>query len=242
MRRLLATGITALAVSALPGATSAAAATARGVAVVVDFADGNAPLVLCSNEAGRSDATVLADGLAQAGRGGLRYGTTGLLCAIDGRPTSGCGQQRGTHYANWAYFQGTPSQWSYAHQGLDSHRADTAVAIGLRFEASGTGTPADPPPRMSPDSTDLCPVLATVTSVPSTRPSVPVVGATTTTTTTTTSQVTAATRTPGSVPTSTGSSRSTGSSPFPTLVALGAVAVAIGGVSLLVRGRRNRGI
>ena len=243
MIRLLATGMTTLILGALPGAASAAAATARGVAVVVDFADGKAPLVLCVNEAGQSDATVLADGLHQAGRRGLRYGTTGLLCAIDGQPKSGCGQQTGTHYSYWAYFQGTPSQWTYAHQGLDSHRADTAVAIGLRFEASGTGTPGDPAPRTSSESAVLCPVLTPVTSVPVLSPPIGVAGASTTTTATQgiTSRSIATTSTLGSAPSSTAGTNETGGSPVSSLVGLSALAVVIGGVSLLVRGRRNRG-
>jgi len=241
MRRLLAAGVMVVVLAGLPGAAGAAELGARAVAVVVDFGDTRAPLVLCEDGAGKSDAQVLSDALAAAGRGGLRFGPTGLLCGIDGYPASGCGSQSSAHYAYWAYFHGTPSGWTYAHEGPASHLATNGTAIGFRFESSGTGTPADPAPRASSDAAISCPVSVTSTTA---VPSAPGVTSTTVQGSVSTTTMGVVTSSPPvhSATAAVHTAPSTGSgSAAPVALSIVGLLAAIGGVLAYTRLRGRRG-
>ena len=159
-------GATAV-VAALPGAAPAAAAASQLVAVVIDFGPGGpAPIVRCVDISGQgqvSDIQVLAEAVPT-----FRLCSSGLLAGIDGYPSAGCGEPvPGSHYAYWAYFQGSPAGWSYASVGPASHAATPQSAIGFRFEPEGTGTSSDTVPSDSANPALDCPV-STPSSAPTT--------------------------------------------------------------------------
>ena len=79
---------------------------------------------------------------------------SGLLCALDGYPTSGCGNQSGAHYAYWAYWHGG-RRWQYASQGPGEWKVSKGDVEGWRFEPTGSATPADPPPRAASSAAGL---------------------------------------------------------------------------------------
>jgi hypothetical protein len=68
--------------------------------------------------------------------------SSGLLCAIDGFPKTGCGV-RGSHYAYWAYFHGRAGAWSYQNVGPAGSRVHADVVEGWRWQ------PAVPKPGRS---------------------------------------------------------------------------------------------
>jgi hypothetical protein len=253
-------GATAI-VAALPGAAPAAAAASQLVAVVVDFGPGGpAPIVKCVDISGQdqmSDIQVLSEAVSMQN---VRLCTSGLLAGIDLYPASGCGQPvAGSHYAYWAYFQGSAAGWSYASTGPASHAASPQSAIGFRFEPEGTGTSSDPAPSESSNPALDCPVSAASSSPTTTLPSgvgspattggaTAPVGTTTTTeashaevaTTTTTARVAAhgaSANESSAIGTSTHGG--SGSSAAPTVIAVALFAVVGGGAALLVRRRRR---
>ena len=141
------------------------------VPVVVDLGGASdQPEVSCvSVPAGSNGAEVLAARAKLLGVPAPRYAISGLLCAIDGYPATGCGQQNGTHYAYWAYFHGGAS-WTYASVGPASWSIVAGDVEGWRFEPDGSATPADPPPRSASDAPTLCPASSpptTTTTTPS---------------------------------------------------------------------------
>ena len=182
------------------------------VAVVVDFGGAAGPvLVDClAVPDGSSGTDVLAARAALLDKASPRYASSGLLCAIDGYPKTGCGVQTGTHFAYWAYFHGGPS-WTYANSGPASETVQPGDVEGWRFEPDGSATPQDPAPRApsspsvlegisgSPTTT----VVSTTTTPPGTT-STTRVGAGGTTPTTATSGTSA----PGTATTGPGSSTS----------------------------------
>ena len=58
-----------------------------------------------------------------------RYDSSGLLCAIDGYPVTGCGESDGTGaYVYWSYWTGSGDTWTYATAGPAGRKlADGAV-------------------------------------------------------------------------------------------------------------------
>lgn len=141
------------------------------VAVVADFGGTNGRvLVTCVlAEPGVSGAQVLQ---AQAGLLGYpspRYAESGLLCAIDGYPTRGCGAQSEAHFAYWAYWHGG-KRWRYANEGPGEWKVVKGDIEGWRFEPDGSATPADPPPRAASSAAAL-EVQAGGTAVTTTSPS-----------------------------------------------------------------------
>lgn len=142
------------------------------VPVVVDFGGPAADVaVTCVQVAnGASGSQVLAKRAQMLGTPAPRYDpNTGLLCAIDGHPVSGCGQVKNGHYQYWAYYHGG-SSWSYANGGPAAWPVRSGDVEGWRFQPKGSGSPLDPPPR--------APSRASVLLGTATRPSV---GSTTTT-------------------------------------------------------------
>ena len=118
------------------------------VAIVVDFGGvGGRVIISCVLvKPGASDAQALQVQAAVLGYPTPRYAESGLLCAIDGYPASGCGVQSGGHYAYWSYWHGG-KRWQYASGGPGEWKVDRGDVEGWRFQPHGSATPADPPPR-----------------------------------------------------------------------------------------------
>ena len=202
MRRRLAAFVAIGLGAALPGATPALAAGARGIALVIQLGEGRDSIIdLCVAEpAGVSGAQALADGLRQAGLAAPTYATSGLLCSIAGRPATGCGVRTAAGYQYWAYFHGSASGWTYAADGPGTHLASPDSAEGWRFEGAGSGHPNDPGPVVAADPVAVCaaahPVPPTTAPVPTTS-APPVVDHTGGVATTTTAATTTTTVHPG---------------------------------------------
>lgn len=146
------------------GATAGATATAtRGcdpapngeiaVFIVVDFgesAPGDTPEPACVVVPdGATGTDVLEERARLLGTPPPRYNASGLLCAIDGRPDSGCGARDGDRYLYWSYWQGTREGWDYADIGPSSLTVSATRAEGWHF-VRGAALPGDPPPRVEP--------------------------------------------------------------------------------------------
>ncbi len=128
------------------------------VVVVADFGGANGKVLVTCVVAnpGDSGAQVLQAQAALLGYPAPGYDESGsgLLCAIDGYPTRGCGTQLGDHYAYWAYWHGG-KRWQYASDGPGEWKVSTGDVEGWRFEPDGSATPADPPPRAPSSSAAL---------------------------------------------------------------------------------------
>jgi hypothetical protein len=142
------------------------------VAVVADFGGVNGKVIVTCLlvRPGDSDAQTLQAQAALLGYPSPRYGESGLLCAIDGYPTSGCGTQSGGHYAYWAYWHGG-RRWRYASGGPGEWKVSKGDVEGWRFEPDGSATPADPPPRAASSAAALEISANSVTTTTSSRPS-----------------------------------------------------------------------
>jgi hypothetical protein len=143
------------------------------VAVVADFGGENGKVIVTCVlvKPGVSGAQVLQAQAALLGYPSPRYAESGLLCAIDGYPTSGCGTETGAHYAYWAYWHGG-KRWLYANGGPGESRVVKGDVEGWRFEPDGSATPSDPPPRAASSAAALevparAAASATTTSSPS---------------------------------------------------------------------------
>jgi hypothetical protein len=134
----------------------ACAASAVHVAIVVDTGSGSSVSALCvPADASENGATLLAARASMLGTPQPRYAPSGLLCAIDGFPATGCGErQPNGSYMYWSYWHGSNGAWSYASIGPASTRVDPAVIEGWRWQ-DGSQT-VDRPPRVAPDATAIC--------------------------------------------------------------------------------------
>ena len=147
-------------------AHAAGSAGAVSVAFVLDFGGSSGDQVVGCVTVPASDtrydalaAFVQQKGLAQPG-----FAPSGLLCSINGVPSSGCGQVIAGGYIYWAYFTGGPHGWAYASSGA-SGTVGTGDVEGWRFENPGSGNPGDPAPRTAPRYNALC-HSTTPTTVP----------------------------------------------------------------------------
>ena len=178
VRGLVAGGVVLLVLAASvlsgPGAVRAlagggcASADSGHVGLVIDFGnvsgDGTRPdpqvqtacLALSSGETG--DKVLAAAGLS------LRWGSSGLLCAINGYPASGCGQTSagGTDY--WSYWHGG-SAWTYSTTGPAFFRPPAAGVEGWRFVhvSSGGGAASAPVPSPEYAASGPCPTVSPTT-------------------------------------------------------------------------------
>src|SRR5262245_37890080 len=135
----------------------ACAAGQLHVAIVVDFGGIASTTSTCVAVGSRDNgAAVLAARARQLGTPAPRFGSSGLLCAIDGIPADGCGETHGSKYAYWSYFHGTGGQWSYANNGPGGSRVNADVVEGWRWQPDGAGNPSDPPPRGSAAAAAIC--------------------------------------------------------------------------------------
>ena len=126
------------------------------VPIVVDFGGpGDKVLVSClATHSGDTGAQLLQQQASQLGYALPRYNESGLLCAIDGYPANGCGQQVGNQYAYWSYWHGGRS-WQYANVGPGQWVVLKGDVEGWRFQPGGGASPSDPPPRAAPGATQL---------------------------------------------------------------------------------------
>jgi hypothetical protein len=127
------------------------------VAIVVDFGTGASVTNTCIAAGSRDNgAQLLAARASVLGRAQPRFGSSGLLCAIDGFPATGCGQQSGGKFAYWAYYRASNGSWSYQSIGPAFIRVKADVVEGWRWHGSGAGNPTDPPPRGSANAAATC--------------------------------------------------------------------------------------
>lgn len=146
-------------VAALTGASPACAAGEVRVSVVVDFGDLPSPPpttgTCVAATDGDSGAEVLAGRARQLGMAAPRYNASGLLCAIDGLPSTGCGERTSSGYRYWSYFRGNANGWEYSSVGPTGSRVKATQSEGWRF-TDGTGRPGDPAPRGPADPGAVC--------------------------------------------------------------------------------------
>ena len=170
--------VTAGSVTVPVASACAGAAEVQGtvrVPVVIDpgtvpGAPGGLETMCVTVREGASGSEVLAERARLLGRPAPRYAASGLLCAIDGYPATGCGERVDGQYRYWAYHLGQGGQWNYAPVGPATRRVTAGELEGWRFTA-GSGRPGDPPPRHPAEVTSVC---AAPPAVPSPPPAPPV--------------------------------------------------------------------
>jgi hypothetical protein len=145
--------------SAVPGACASAEGQVQ-VTLVVDFGTVDA---VAGRPANTSDCLAIgSDGngvtlLAQRfGTSGVRINGSGLICAIDGYPATGCGDhQPNGSYRYWSYWKGG-SEWIYSPVGPAYRRfsgSEDSRVDGWRF-VEGAANPNDPQPKAA--ATGIC--------------------------------------------------------------------------------------
>ncbi len=130
------------------------------VVLVVDSSDlgGGASATCLVVPAGTTGSQLLARRGSELGTGSPRYGSSGLLCAIDGLPATGCGDRNAGGFEYWAYFNGSSGSWAYGNINPFTRRLSDGDIEGWRY-VQGAGNGQDPPPRIGP-SRSLFPALA----------------------------------------------------------------------------------
>lgn len=228
------------------------------VVIVVDPGAAGSPSSVCMVvPEGTTGSQLLARRAAEIGGAAPRYASSGLLCAIDGYPSSGCGDRTAGGYAYWAYFAGASGSWIYGNNNPFIKRLRDGDVEGWRF-VDGAGDGQDPPPRLGPSG--LFPGV--VKSEVSESPEIPgpnggvivgdpsavdrtdgaaaVEGADPVDSTTTTSvDDTDATRLASAIGGSSASSGGSGSSSGPITVVIVLGVIAVFGVGAFVRARRG---
>ena len=131
------------------------------VVLVVDSSDlgGSSSATCLVVPAGTNGSQLLARRGNELGTGSPRYGSSGLLCAIDGLPATGCGDRNSGGYGYWAYFFDDGGKWAYGSNNPFSKRLTDGAIEGWRFVVGGCGCGLDPSPRIGP-SRSLFPALA----------------------------------------------------------------------------------
>lgn len=142
-----------------PGSTACAAGEIR-VRVVLDFGGAaGAPSGVsdvCVPVADRTTgAELLVARARQLGTPAPRF-EGGFVCAIDGFPETGCGEQTGAGYRYWSYWHGEAGSWTYANVGPAGWKLRDGDVEGWRFLDGGPESTAAPP-RAAPTS---CPAPA----------------------------------------------------------------------------------
>ena len=148
----------------VPFKDAAGAASEVSVAFVLDFGGSTGVVSGCVKVPSTDNGyEALAAFAAQEHESAPTYNASGLLCSINGVPNSGCGQVVGGGYVYWSYFhglEGTPWTWRYASGGafatVGTWNGQADDVEGWRFQDPGTGLPNDPPPRSTPDYSDIC--------------------------------------------------------------------------------------
>lgn len=131
------------------------------VVLVVDATDlgGGSSATCLVVPAGTTGSQVLARRGSELGSGSPRYGSSGLLCAIDGLPATGCGDRNSSGFGYWAYFFSDGGGWIYGNNNPFTKRLADGAIEGWRFVAGGCGCGQDPAPQIWP-APSLFPALA----------------------------------------------------------------------------------
>ena len=154
--------------SSVASATSCAGPLSAGeirVVMVVDMGDAGSSNAVCLVvPEGTTGSQLIARRAAELGTASPRYAGSGLLCAIDGFPASGCGDRNAGGFAYWAYFAGTSGSWQYGNFNPFVKRLHDGDIEGWRY-VNGAGDGQDPAPRTWP-SASLFPSLAPAVPAP----------------------------------------------------------------------------
>lgn len=133
------------------------------VVLVVDSSDlgGSSSATCLVVPAGTNGLQLLARRGTELGTGSPRYGSSGLLCAIDNLPADKrvCGEQNSDGFSYWAYFFDNGGNWAYGSNNPFSKRLTDGAIEGWRFVVGGCGCGLDPSPRIGL-SRSLFPALA----------------------------------------------------------------------------------
>jgi hypothetical protein len=139
----------------------AEAAEGSSVALVVDFGDvegqGAPPGGVAARCVPATDRMTGAQVLIDAGYS-IRPGPGGMVCAINGYPSEGCGERIGERqYLYWSYWRADAgnTEWTYSSIGATGARVGDGDVEGWRF-VDGTGRPSDPQPRRAADHVGIC--------------------------------------------------------------------------------------
>jgi hypothetical protein len=166
--RLVAPTFVVASVGAVP--MSLAHASTRGataddvrVAVVIDFGarSGVSPRIVikCLKvHRGTNGSDVLASVASSWQVPAPTYATSGLLCSINGYPSTGCGTSVPGGYAYWSYWHGGGQHWAYANVGPAEWTVRNGDVEGWRYQDPGAVNPA---PAASPDLATACAAAAT---------------------------------------------------------------------------------
>jgi hypothetical protein len=171
-------GVTAASLGGAPAASAASSCSSPvpagqiRVVMVVDPGETGprGPTATCLVvAAGTSGAKILAQRASQLGLPAPRYAESGLLCGLDGFPSTGCPVNSGGGYDYWAYFNGVGGSWSFGHDNPFVRRMVDGEIMGWRY-AVGAADGQAPRPRIAPSSS-LFPSLAPApTAPPATAP------------------------------------------------------------------------
>jgi hypothetical protein len=146
------------------------AGSAIHVAIVVDFGDVMSTTSTCIAAGDRDRGTDILHARAQAlGTPAPRFNGSGLLCAIDGFPETGCGEKTGDTYAYWSYFHGNDNAWVYSSFGPASWRVRADYVEGWRWQPHGEEGSV-PAPRGDPNATATCVPAPPPTEAPAPPP------------------------------------------------------------------------
>jgi hypothetical protein len=142
------------------------------IAVVVDAGPSGTVSTVCVAAGSRDNgAAALAARASRLGTPQPRYNGSGLLCAIDGIPQTGCGDRSNGHYSYWSYWHGAGGNWSYSNVGPGGSRVNANVVEGWRWQPDGAGLPTDPAPRGPATPAAVCaPAPPPTTRPPTTTP------------------------------------------------------------------------
>jgi len=142
-----------------PFADAAGAAGSAGevaVGFVIDFGTGTTPAVGCVDVPSTDNRyQALSAFLSEKGMAQPSYNASGLLCSINGVPSSGCGQSVPGGYIYWSYFTGGTGGWKYSSTGAFATVGADDVE-GWRFQDPGTGRPNDPAPSATSHYNSIC--------------------------------------------------------------------------------------
>ncbi len=133
------------------------------IAVVIDFGarSGVSPRIVikCLRVPGGTNGSdVLASVASSWHVPAPTYATSGLLCSINGYPSTGCGTPVPGGYAYWSYWHGGGQHWAYADVGPAEWTVRNGDVEGWRYQDSGAANPA---PAASPDLVAACAAAAT---------------------------------------------------------------------------------
>jgi len=156
----------------VPAGASPALSCAAGaegsvsVAVVIDTgttasSPGGVSTTCVDVDPGARGTDVLDARARRLGRPLPRYDSTGLLCAIDGFPETGCGDASGSDYLYWSYWAGSAGRWYYSNLGPGARVMQSGAVEGWRF-LQGNGRTTDQAPR---SAAAPCPTTTTTPPV-----------------------------------------------------------------------------